>query len=363
MKIYLLSFVFFNIIFISCQKKGFFKAKGTLLNESININLDSIEAKKYLEGDVKVITQLSKFNEYSLDNSLFRKIVSKYSIDLANLYLLKRVYSSSNHSIALDQYKKYLTILKGNDKVRINELVGRLANFHILFIPGLAYKLDTTTGADFSKQRKLLDSFRISNELIQTDELGFSDDNAKIIKNVVKSYNKNKKIILVSASKGGLETAIYLGNLKDKKEISKIYSWINVGGILKGTIISEEHCKFPKSVIPITLLNLKGKTSELIGDIHYNKRSISYNTLKFPKKIKIIHFQGLPFLAQVQPKIKDNYSILAKYGPNDGLTTITDSISPKGNIIIEIGLDHYFMDSDIDKKSIALSLLATENVE
>lgn len=162
---------------------------------------------------------------------------------------------------------------------------------------------------------------------------------------------------MISASKGGLDLIYYLEKLAQKNELQKIHAWVNVGGILKGTLIAEEHCKFPLSVVPAALLALKGKTLEIVGDIRRSSKEKIFQELKFTDSIKVVHLIGVPFQFQVKKEIKSRYNALSDYGPNDGLTLITDTIFPKGMIITEIGLDHYFKDENIDAKTAALAIM------
>lgn len=346
-----------STLFFACSSAKYISGKGLLLGKEISIDLDSGEAKEFLEDSEKMNALLKQYENVPLDNHLMAKIVKNHSFDSANIFLLSRLYGIKQNSISINSYYQYIMKLQQNSANENKLLLSKLHDYEILFVPGLAYKIDITTGADFSKQRNLLNKYGIKNSLIETGELGLADENANIIADKIKN-SPSKKIILVSASKGGLEASIALGKLLDIHSSKKIHSWINVGGILQGTYVAEDHCNFPKSIIPIVLLKLKGVSSELIGDIQYIKRSSSFKFLTFNKEIKIIHYIGVPFRSQVKENIESNFKTLAALGPNDGLTTVTDSIAPPGIVIPEIGLDHYFKDIDIDKKTIALALLA-----
>ena len=166
--------------------------------------------------------------------------------------------------------------------------------------------------------------------------------------------------MLVSASKGGLETAIALGEKLEPDEISSVKSWVSVGGILRGSPIADSYLKAPKCWIAEFMLWTKGKNIDLVKDISYNKRTIQFEELKIPMHIKILHFVGTPLATKISKEIKNRYCSMSDFGPNDGLTPIADEITEQGFVVTELGLDHYYRDDLIDKKTLALAYVAVK---
>jgi hypothetical protein len=236
-----------------------------------------------------------------------------------------------------------------------------LKGHHVVFIPGLAYKEDTTTGADFACQRRLFSAFDISNELIETKEWGLSEDNTQIVADRIKVLSRNyNKIMLVSASKGSLETAVALGKILTPEETRSVTSWISVGGILRGSPIADNYLSTPKCWFAEMMLWMKGNKIDLVQDMSYKKRSEDFKSFVFPDHLRIIHFVGAPLSTEISKEIKGRYCSMKELRPNDGITPIADEITENGIVISELGLDHYFRDNDIDKKTLALALVAIE---
>ena len=52
---------------------------------------------------------------------------------------------------------------------------------------------------------------------------------------------------------------------------------------------------------------------------------------------------------------RGRYEQLLPYGPNDGLTLLADELIPGGKAVLEIGLDHYYRDPEIDLNALALA--------
>ncbi|MBM9501124.1 hypothetical protein JWG44_12760 [Leptospira sp. 201903071] len=285
-------------------------------------------------------------------------LVKRYSSDYATIFLLRAIYSNTFQERSQKLYWSFAERLKTSDLSK-RDLV-RLGEFRFLFVPGLAYRLDTSTGADFARQRRWFDKQGIESVLIETDELGLAKNNALSIRKYLATHPDKRKIILVSASKGSQDVLAYLNEIASSEETARIHAWVNIGGINRGTLLADEFAKFPKILFAKILLGFRGRSTALVNDLQRKQDPLESAKYSFPKTIRVIHFQGVLLESQVSDKIRSRYKILKPYGPNDGLTLTIDSIIPDGIVITEIGLDHYFQDPEIDIKTAALALLAAE---
>ena len=338
----------------SCIPNKSIKAEGNFLGKYLTTTVDHQLAKDIIENPYNQVVKdfFEKYREYELNTYTLSEISHEYSNDVATFYFLNELYRDSINSFCQDLYQKSIS---NHDQT----FYSSLKNYHLVFIPGLGYKEDTTTGADFSRQRRLLDQYGVSNELIETDEWGLSNDNALIIADELKLINqRHNNILAVSASKGGLETAIALSELLRPDEITNIKSWVSVGGILKGSPIADNYLKAPKCWFAEFMLRTKGKNINIVKDLSYKKRSVEFEKLNLPEHINVIHFLGAPLATQINKEIKNRYCSMIELGPNDGLTPIADEITKNGYVISELGLDHYYRDELIDKKTLALAYVA-----
>jgi hypothetical protein len=307
--------------------------------------------------DNKVKNLFAAYQGRQLDTKTLSDITKNYSIDVATLYFLQKSYMDIHNKQAQDLYSSYLDLLTGSDNKQELQL---LKEYYIAFVPGLAYK-DTSNGGNFARQRRLLTAAGILNEMIVTDEWGLTDDNAAIIANRLRELSKlHEKIIVVSASKGGLETAVTLGELLKPEETKSIKAWVSVGGILRGSPVADRYLSWPSCWVAEIGLMTKGKRINLVQDVSYKKREESFKQLKFPENIKIIHFVGAPMSTLVSKDIKGLYRSIKEFGPNDGLTPLADEVTSNGIVVSEIGLDHYYRCPDIDQKTIALALVVAK---
>lgn len=340
------------------KKRCDFDAIGSLYGQQINLKVDHIVAKQMIEGNFS-------FESICLDDSLLMPelttqaltaITYKYSLDVATTYFLQRTFADNKSSDLI--YEEMLYKLKSGE---IPSELNKLRNYTVLFVPGLAYNADTSTGANFARQRKLLDSYGIRNRLVNTLEWGLCNFNAKLVAHEIRK-NVDEKIILVSASKGSIEAHEALTEILDSTEIKKVHSWISVGGILNGSPIADKYLKFPHSWFAQIMLAFKGVNSDLVEDLSYVKRTAGIKNRPLPAALKVIHFIGVPFSLNVRNEVRGRYNYLKYLGPNDGLTPLAEQLLPNGIVICEVGLDHYFRSSSIDLKTIALGCLAvTDN--
>jgi hypothetical protein len=343
------------LIGASCLPKTAIPVNGFLFGRSYTTTVDNLLAKEILsEPESKNVKKLfSAYADKPLNTETLSEISTRYSMDVSTLYFLKRAYGNPQNKEAQDLYLNYCDILADNN---YEQQLAPLRDYYIAFAPGLDYH-DTTNGGDFAKQRRLLTRIGVKNELILTQSWGLSDTNAVIIANRLTDLSKqHKKIIVVSASKGGLDVAIALGKLLKADDIPSVKAWVSVGGILKGSPVADKYLHWPKCWIAEIGLLFVGQDISLVRDVSYQKRKEEFAEFNFPEHIKRIHFVGAPLSTQIHKRIKSNYCSIKEFGPNDGITPLADEVSDGGIVVTELGFDHYYKHLDIDKKTIALAL-------
>jgi len=363
MKVLYLQFQKFVVIlfgFFSLPQKVI-TANGHLFGYPIRTTVDSELAKSMLANPTEIsVTELfAKYASYELNTKTLSVISERYSLDVSTLYFLQRAYQSELNKRYQDKYLSLLYKQIAGESIQLEVI----QKFHVVFIPGFAYKEDPSTGADFAKQISLLNVHGISHELVETGEWDLVDDNAKLVaEKLIAVCEKHEKIIVVSASKGGLETSIALGKILKSDDSKSIKSWISVGGILRGSPLADNYSKAHYRWYVKFRLWLQGKSFDIVHDLSYVRRSEEYNTLAFPKELKIIHLVGAPLATQISKDIKQRYNSIKLFGPNDGLTPIADEITKDGIVVSELGLDHYYRNEHIDKMTLSLAILATEDI-
>ncbi|MGH7372253.1 MAG: hypothetical protein ACREJK_10475, partial [Candidatus Methylomirabilales bacterium] len=100
-----------------------------------------------------------------------------------------------------------------------------------------------------------------------------------------------------------------------------------------------------------------------IEDLSTKKRREVFAQLGFPEDILTLQYVGAPLSGQIAEYVKGRYDDLKSLGPNDGLTLLADELVEGGIVITDIGLDHYYLDPDIDLKTFALASVVVELLE
>jgi hypothetical protein len=96
----------------------------------------------------------------------------------------------------------------------------------------------------------LMHQIGVDVQLVATEEDGTVEENAKIIACMIRAESRfHKKLILVSTSKGGPETALALGKILGPGETSFVKAWLSVGGLIRGTLLADRIMTWPKSWI------------------------------------------------------------------------------------------------------------------
>jgi hypothetical protein len=214
---------------------------GEIAGQTVHTTVDALPAKRYLEDhlprrqpldehDRAIAHALTEADSAPLTRPALQMLTARLSTDLATLYLVDRLYAEHNNRRLQNAFHERASLLRELLPTRVPAVPDALRSFLLVFVPGYAYKLDTTTGADFSRQRVLLEMAGFETVLIETDELGLVETNAAVIaREIVRLSKLRRSVVLVSASKGGPEVALALGEILRPDETNHVKAWISIG--------------------------------------------------------------------------------------------------------------------------------------
>jgi hypothetical protein len=350
----------------SCSSVPAYRAEGRMAGQEIRTTVDSEIAKYYLEAYLnghrsnpqydRTIEEASAIRDKQpLDSDNLRRLSDQFSPDFSALYFVNRVNQNPSSRKAQQAFRSHLAALR-NMGVGAGSQSDKSSSYLIVFVPGYAYKKDTTTGADFARQRSLMGQAGFETLLVETDELATVEKNAAFIAHEVKRLSKeHEKMILVSASKGGSEAALALGKLLTSEQSEKVKAWISIGGLLRGTPLADQALVWPRSWWTRVLVFFLGFPQEIVENLSTKKRKEVFDQLIFPDRLLTVQYVGAPLSGQVSGDVRGRYRTLREFGPNDGLTYLPDELVSGGIVITDIGLDHYYRDLEIDLKTFALA--------
>jgi hypothetical protein len=350
--------------------------KGHLAGESVSTTVDSAIARYYLEHSLspaaanselgrRIVDIEQRFKARPLDWLTLRDISAQTSPDFATLFFIKQSLSDSRNARLEKAYWQEVS--------RINTATGRpvravaarnqLRQYELIFIPGFHYLSDQSSGADFYNQRQLFGRLGVHVELAATLEDGTIEENAAIVAGVVRAESKsNARLILISASKGGPETALALGKMLEPGETKSVKAWLSVGGLIEGTFLADHVSGWPKSLLTRMILRYSGIDPRSLSGMTTRASRARMKETTLPSHIFLLQFVGAPLSGDIASDVRHRYIELRKYGPNDGLTLLADELVPHGVTVIEPGLDHFYQDPEIDLKSLALANVVADEL-
>jgi hypothetical protein len=348
-------------------------AQGEISGHAVATTVDDPIAQYYLERD-----EPGRVRDPALDRRLAATFagVSKgvpsreelawlsreLSTDLATLYLIERLGEVPEHARLQDMFEAHLArvhVMAAAGTRELRACVQALDLPVVWFVPGWFYQSNPETGADFHRQRALFDRLGIEHRLVPLIENGTIETNAAIIADEVRALHPERdRIMLVSASKGGPEVAHAIGHLLSPKETRPVAAWINVGGPLRGSPLADWAASWPLSwLAPLYFAYVEERDpGDSVASLTTARSEARLAREEIPEQILIINFVGVPLSGHISRASEFGYARMRALGPNDGLTPVIDKLAHGGGAIVQVGLDHYYRDPELDLKTVALAL-------
>jgi hypothetical protein len=352
-----------------------FQVAGQIAGQEVATTVESPVARyyfeEYLRGDrsdgklVQTIERaLHECDADPYDRAALECLTHGLSTDFATIFFVARLYENSRNRRAQDAFHATLGRLTASQSRSAPATPEAYKEYVLTFVPGYAYKKDRTTGADFAGQRAILSEKGFRTILIETDELGSVERNAELVAGQLNRLAEHEdKIIVVSASKGGPEVALALGEGVSQETSSRVKAWISVGGLLRGSPYADRFLSWPRRWLAGIALAFQGLPSSVIADLSTAVRGAVLARLHMPAHILTLQYVGAPLSGQVARSTRGRYNALRSRGPNDGLTLLSDELVEGGIVITDVGLDHYYRDPAINLKTISLACVVLEQLQ
>lgn len=367
-------FLFLSFCSLAGPEVPQFPVAGTLAGQPVATTVDSQLAKYYLEhylpgqhsnadNDRAIDGALRELKADPSDPEALRQLSQRFSVDFAAIHFVARLYESPANYQGQEAFHTYLEKLThpAASTVPIPEAY---KSYLFAFVPGYAYKKDRTTGADFARQRQIMSQQGFQTALIETNEQGSVEENAaSVLDKLLRLAQRHDKIVLVSASKGGPEAALALGELLPAEALGPVRAWISVGGILRGSPYADQALWWPKRWFAELVFAIQGLRPNVIRNLSTVVRRPVFGRLRFPPHILKLQYVGVPLSGHIGKSTRGRYKALRPLGPNDGLTLLADELVPDGIVVTDVGLDHYYRDPAIQLKTLALAYVVLEKLE
>ena len=353
-------------------------ARGVVAGQPVATTVDDPLARYYLERD-----QPGQARDPKLDRRLavaFARLSDgvptgpelaglsrELSTDVATLYLIERLAERPENVRLQRVFTDHLgrvRALAADPAGALGACVAALDLPTVWFVPGWFYLSNPETGADFHRQRALFARLGIAHRLVPLVENGTIETNAALLADELRALDPARdRVMLVSASKGGPEVADAMGALLSPAETRPVAAWINVGGPLRGSPLADWATSWPIAwLAPLYFAYVEERDpGESVASLTTARSAARLAREAIPEHVMIINFLGAPLSGQISPAAEFGYGMMRPLGPNDGLTPLIDVLAHGGRTIVQVGLDHYYRDPELDLKTLALALtVATE---
>jgi hypothetical protein len=343
-------------------------AQGQIDGTAVETTVDAPVVRYYLENYLpgrRTEPELDRALDRSLaelpqapTRAAYQRLAERFSVDLATLHLLQVLAEQPANARTQALFEAQLARLRVLDEAGRRACVAAYDLPTVLFAPGWFYRSQPGTGADFGRQRALLDRLGIQTELMPVVDNGTVEQNARIIAEEIRTFDAaGRPVILVSVSKGGPEVAHALGALLTPDETRAVEAWVNVGGLLKGAPLADWASVWPRSWLTRLYYWWQGQDpGDSIASLRSERSAARFAQETIPEHILILNFVGIPLSGDISPGDQFAYRHTSAAGPNDGLAPIADEVAHGGVTIVQVGLDHYFLDPEIDLKTLAMAL-------
>lgn len=338
---------------------------GVVSEQRISTRVDS-EAARYLIADYLAgkgqgdalharIDALYRDRDQNVSRrELLNLLSEEFSVDFAAAYFADRIGRNADNRRFREIYQEYRrAFAKGRTK-----LPAGIDGYEVIFVPTYLYKRLPLTGSDFAVPKKAMEKIGMPFQFIETVEDGSVETNAEIVARAIAERQRGgRRLILISASKSGPEVAMALTRLGDART-SHVAGWVNAVGALQGTPLADGRALADVEDL-VGSVNPAGRESLMT-----ERSRRRFDDFRVPEHILIVNYFGVPFSGDVSSWARRGFDLLSKYGPNDGILLLADMVFPRGATVVELGLDHFLLDGNIDAATVGLvsALIHLENV-
>lgn len=338
-----------------------FPVRGSVGGQMIETRVDSEAARYYLADylagkrrdaalDERIDRVYQSAHNGLPDRNELKRLSDEFSIDFAALHLadrIARVPLNRRFWDAFDQALAYTRKVFPENRV---SLPAAAAQYEVLFVPGYLYKRHPYTGADFAAPRSSLQRVGLARRFVETDEDGAIEANADLVATAIRANARNgRRLIVVSASKSGPEVALALTRL-GPTATGHVAAWVNIVGTLQGTALADNGLWYQLEDL-IGQIDIAG-----VESLTTARSRERFHALRVPEHVLVVNYIGIPVTGSLSSLARGGFAELKSYGPNDGLSLLSDLIFPRGVTLAELGRDHFLLDEQIEVRTIALAI-------
>ncbi len=272
---------------------------------------------------------------------------SMETVDEATESLVREIESNETN-------RRFTTLVESHAAALRAGAAEKGSDYLVLVVPGFLYRSLPANGADLAAPRRLFSNLGIDVRLLEVGESAPVEQNAQRVASSLRALARDgRRVILVSASKGGAETLEALAEM-GRSSTETVAAWINIVGTLNGTLLADRAMcgmdrLLTKAAHTVCRWDLGGVLS-LSPAVRQPRRWFE----DLPEDLLVINVIAAPKSTEVSKRAREGYRALAPLGPNDGLTLLEDAMVPGRVTVTRRGTDHFFGGTAIDELAYGL---------
>lgn len=287
------------------------------------------------------------------DQEHLRRLSLDVSVDFAALSFARALGADERSRAAQEAFDGALR----DGAARTGEVLRRPGGFPylVLFAPAWLYRSHPEVGADFARQRRMLERLGIPHRLIPTLESGSVEENAVIIAGAVREASSDgRPLLLISISKSGAEVALALSRVLAPEETTPVAGWLNAGGALYGSPLADGAVRPPASWLTRAVFWFTGWSLDGLTSITTTPSRERLAGARIPDSVAVLNVVAVPVSGTVSRRLYGSYKLMRPYGPNDGVVLLADAVWPGGTNLVALGSDHLLTELQEDATGFAL---------
>lgn len=304
-----------------------------------------------METETDLQQRAAAWREYptlaSLTETVLCNITQREGIDFATALLFDRFQNDSQHT----------TFIRRIDSLRRSPRISRTKmGAKVVIVPGALYIERPDLGGDGRIVREVAESFGYETELLPIGSFGSVRNNALLIRSWLEEHSE-EPIIFVSLSKGSADLKMAFMS-PACLEIINIMAWINVCGPVNGSRMADWLLASRARTWFFRLkCILQKRDFQFVTDLRHDRSSILNIPFTPVSPVRIYNVIGFPLRRHMTTRLsRFCHRTLAKWGPNDGTTSLSDICHWPGEVYPVWSADHYFRGDNLGENLITALL-------
>jgi hypothetical protein len=272
-----------------------------------------------------------------LTPELLRDLTASEGCDFATALLHRSIVGSERHGAFLRN-----AAWTAEAKPNSNGTIPTASDTTIGIIPGAFHRENPRTGADGRVVREVAAHLDLPVVVAPVSSTGSLGENSRLLADWLSTLS-DRRLILVSVSKGGSDVKTALGQPDAARVFSRVTGWVNLCGILDGTPMAD----WLLSAGWLARANrffyrVRGRSLDFLEDLRRFPGCALDFPLKLPPHLRVVHVLGFPLRQHLHNGLARRcHARLESFGPNDGSILLSAAPRWPGQLCPVWGADHY----------------------